>query len=158
MLSKLLSKSECAKCRICCCFDDEDIWETPVITSQHMKEISQEFPQQKFIKKDDYYLLDMGEKESDKLYYCSTLDKSKGCTLGNKKPYDCQIWPFRVMTFQGKRVITLSPVCPAMQKKPLDQLQKLAQELSEDIFAHADKYPYMTKEFIIGYPILVVEE
>ena len=100
----------------------------------------------------------MGEKEQDDLYYCSALDKTKGCRLGKNKHYDCSIWPLRIMRFQGKRVITFSTLCPAIQKVPLEKLKSLAKELSTDIFAHADKEPYMVKDYIDGYFILATEE
>ena len=29
--------------------------------------------------------------------------KNIGCILGDEKPFDCKIWPYRVMNFKGKQ-------------------------------------------------------
>ena len=83
MLGKLLSREECAKCRLCCCFDSYDLWETPVINRETHDKIQDEFkPDQEFLELEDHYLLKM-EKEPDRdLYYCSLLDHEKGCLMG----------------------------------------------------------------------------
>lgn len=158
MLSKLLSREECAKCRLCCCFDSYDLWETPIITRDTASRILQEYaPSQKFIHKEGEFLLRL-EREPDKdLYYCTMLDHEKGCIMGDNKPFDCRIWPFRIMSFKGTRVIVLSPVCPVVQTKPLDKIAETAKELAPQIFAYADETPLAVKPYMEGYPILVVE-
>ena len=159
MLSKILSKEECEKCRICCTFDSYDLWETPVISIKLASKILQEFkPDQKFIKKDDHFLLKMEKEPDQDLYYCSLLDQEKGCILGNDKPFDCKIWPLRIMAHNGTKVITLSPVCPVIQKRPIGEIMEVAKELAPQIFAYANENPYSVKPYLLDYPILVVEE
>lgn len=159
MLSKILSREECAKCKICCCFDSYDLWETPIISQPLASKILQEYaPRQQFVKKDDYFLLKMEKEPEADLYYCSMLDHDKGCILGDEKPFDCKIWPLRIMNMEGKRVITLSPVCPTVFKKPIGDIMELAQELSEEIFKYADENPGAVKPYLKGYPVLVAEE
>lgn len=158
MLSKILSREECAECRLCCSFDSYDLWETPVITKKLASQILQEYlPQQEFVRRDGHFLLKMDKEPDEDLYYCSLLDREKGCILGTDKPFDCQIWPFRVMSLGITRVITLSPVCPVVQKKPLCEIQALAKELAPAIFEYADENPTAVKSYIDGYPIMVVE-
>lgn len=159
MLSKILSREECAKCQLCCCFDSYDLWETPIITRDTASRILQEYdPDQKFVRKDDELLLKL-EKEPDKdLYYCTLLDKESGCVMGENKPFDCQIWPLRIMQLNGTRVIVLSPVCPVVQTKPLDKIVETAKELAPQIFAYADETPSAVKPYMDGYPILAVEK
>ena len=48
MLTKILSRAECAKCQICCSFDSYDLWETPVITDEVQSLALEIAPQQKF--------------------------------------------------------------------------------------------------------------
>ena len=159
MLTKLLSREECAKCRLCCCFDSYDLWETPVINQETHDRILKDFkPDQKFLELGEHYLLKM-EKEPDRdLYYCSLLDHDKGCLMGTQKPFDCRIWPFRIMALDGRRVIVLSTVCPVVQTRPLSEIQSLAKELAAAIFRYADENPFAVKKYIEGYPIMVVEE
>ena len=144
MLSKILSKEECAKCRICCCFDSYDIWETPYISPTLASKILQEYaPKQEFIKKENHFLFKM--------------DKEQSCILGDDKPFDCRIWPLRVMALNETKVITLSPVCPTMNEKSIKELTKTANELADQIFEYADENPEAVKPYLDGYPILVVE-
>lgn len=154
MLSKLLSKSECAKCRICCSFDSTDLWETPVISDELKTRILDDYPEMKFIPKNESYLFRMDKEPDEDLYYCSVLDHKIGCVLGDEKPFDCRIWPFRIMDFNGKLVITLSPVCPVMIKKPLDKLCELAKELAPVILDEAKQNPDIVKKYLPNYPIL----
>ncbi len=159
MLSKILSKEECAKCRLCCSFDSYDLWETPVITTKLASQILQEYlPQQEFVRRDGHFLLKMDKEPDADLYYCSLLDHNTGCILGSEKPFDCRIWPYRVMSLGIIRVITLSPVCPVVQTKPLKEIQDLAKELAPAIFEYADENPAAVKPYIDGYPIMVVEK
>lgn len=159
MLSKILSKEECAKCRICCCFDSSDIWEAPVITKSKADEILSGYnSEQKFINKDDYYILDMAKEADEDLYYCSMLDKNSGCVMKDNKPFDCRIWPLRIMDLNGIEVITLSPVCPVVKTKSIEELSDFVQEIAPIIFEQAKKTPQIIKPYINGYPILAVNK
>lgn len=159
MITKLLSREECAKCRYCCCFDSYDLWETPVITQECHERILEEFkPDQKFLELDDHYLMKMDREPNEDLYYCPMLDHERGCIMGTEKPFDCRIWPFRIMDLYGTRVIVLSLVCPTVQKRPLCDIQAVAKELAPQIFAYADEHPYAVKKYIQGFPIMLAEE
>ena len=39
MLSKILSKSECASCKFCCSFRRKSLWETPIFTKTEVEKI-----------------------------------------------------------------------------------------------------------------------
>lgn len=158
MLSKLLSREECAKCRICCTFDDDDIWETPVIYNDLAERVEASVGAS-LIDKQEYKLFSLSKKEDGELYYCTALDRTKGCKLSNEtKPFDCKIWPFRVMKLKGldRIVITLSPVCPVVKTKPLKSILQTLDEIKEEIFKEASAHPFMVKDYIDGYPILAI--
>lgn len=160
MLSKILSREECSKCKICCEFDDNDLWETPIIFNDNIQSVlninpSQEFSELK-LNGNKYKILKL-EKEND-IYPCTMLDRSKGCKLGSEnKPFDCKIWPLRAMKKDGKTVIALSPVCPVVASKPLDDVMSLALDLKEVIFSQAKFHPEMVKDYIDGYKVLIEE-
>lgn len=160
MLSKILSREECAKCRICCEFDDDDLWETPIIYDDVIEKVLDINPAQEFsvaeFNGNKLRLLKL-QKEKD-IYTCSMLDKSKGCMLGSEnKPFDCKIWPLRVMKKDGKTVIALSPVCPVVAAKPIEDIKCAAKDLAELIFSQARIHPEIVKDYIEGYKILVEE-
>lgn len=120
--------------------------------------LSEICPEQEFIPLDDYFIMKLKCDDATDMYYCTALDKNSGCLLDEDKPFDCKIWPFRVMLLENVRVITISPVCPVVIKKPLSALMDFAEKISAVIFAEAEKNPSMIKPYINGYPILAVEK
>lgn len=158
MLRELLSRDECAKCQICCCFDDGDIWEAPIITKENQQKILEKFnPKQKFLSKNNETVMAMDKAEGEELYYCSMLDHNTGCIMKDEKPFDCKIWPFRVMNFEERLVITLSPICPIVKTRPLNQIIETLNKISSTIFEQAEKNPEIVKPYIKGYPILAIK-
>jgi len=84
MLSKILSKDECASCKFCCAFRRQSAWETPLFTEEQV----------------------------------------------------------------NRRVLMLTPTCPSINKKPVEEIIELAEQgLAKKIFAYADTMPDMVKEY-----------
>lgn len=158
MLKNILNGRDCASCKICCIFDKYDLWETPVVDDRLKKIVEERFPDTAFVQKEDGWLFRMEESEEE-LYYCPMLDNKTGCRLGDDKPFDCRIWPYRIMQLGGRRVISIASICPTMYKKPLEDLcAELDRDgLAEKIFAYGDEHPYAVKNYEEGYPILRVE-
>ena len=159
MLKNILTGNDCASCKICCIFDKYDIWETPVLDENLKKLVEERFPEISFVQKGDGWIFRMEEAE-DELYYCPMLDHKTGCRLKDDKPFDCRIWPYRIMSLGGKRVISMASICPTMYSKSLKELvDELGRDgLAEKIFAHADAHPDIVKPYENGYPILIVEK
>lgn len=159
MLKNILKGEDCASCKICCIFDKYDIWETPVLEDGLKAQVEERFPDVSFVKKGDGWIFRMDEAE-DELYYCPMLDHKTGCRLGDDKPFDCRIWPYRVMDFGGNRVISMASICPTMYAKPLSELcgELEKNDLAEKIFAYADSHPDIVKPYESGYPILLAEK
>ena len=162
MLKNILSGKSCAECRICCIFDKYDLWETPVVTEEVYNEVRERFHDVKFVEKGQTRLFRMEPEmtDGDELYYCPMLDKSTGCMLNDSKPFDCRIWPYRIMELGGRRVISIASICPELYARPLKELvEELDRDgLADKIFAEADKCPDMVKPYQDGYPILKVEK
>lgn len=160
MLKNILSPAECKKCRICCGFEGYELWETPIVSDDLKNQILADNPEQKFISKGKSWLFRMECENENELYFCPMLDMNTGCMLKDNKPFDCKIWPYRIMNLGGKRVITIASICPSMYSKPLsqliDELNKTG--LADKIFEEADKNPDIVKEYERGYPILLIEK
>ena len=128
MLEKILSKDDCAECKLCCGFYESEIWEVPVNGDGK-----------------PFYEVSYNEKG---LYICPALGEN-GCSLsGDEKPFDCKIWPFRVMKLGDFKVIALSPLCKKLNDKPLSELLAFADEL--------DVSPAYVKDYVDGYTILKI--
>ena len=157
MLKKILSGSSCAKCRLCCVFDSSDVWETPVFTEEIKNKILSEKPDTQFIKKDSGFILNAGELADDQLFTCPALTE-KGCMLGDDKPFDCRIWPYRIMNVGGKRAITIASICSELYNRPLSQIIDFLKEgLAQQIFSYADSHPEIVKPYEQGYPVLLFD-
>lgn len=88
---------------------------------------------------------------------CGFLDSEKGCMLSEEdKPFDCKIWPLRIMNRDGELVIALTPTCPAINEVPTEVMKKLVDDgLGETIAKYATEHPYIVKPYREGFPILM---
>lgn len=156
MLKKILSPISCAKCRVCCGFDEGDKWEIPLIFSELREEVEKKLGVV-LQRRGGEYVFDM-EFDGDKVVYCPAAGEN-GCILGELKPFDCLIWPFRVNSMNGTRVITVSPVCGTVSELPVKTLSDFvnADGFSQKLFQTARTHPDMIKPYISGYPILAVD-
>lgn len=158
MLKNILSGESCAKCQLCCIFDKYDIWETPTVNDELAGKIKTRFPEVEFIEKENGARILKCIPDGE-LFNCPLLDKKSGCMLGDEKPFDCRIWPYRIMELGGRRVISIASICPEMYNKPLSELVSELErnDLAKKIFAEADIHPEMVKPYQKGYPILLLE-
>ncbi|MBQ8297620.1 MAG: hypothetical protein IJX77_07555 [Ruminococcus sp.] len=157
MLKKILDGKSCAKCRLCCVFDSSDVWETPVFTQEIRDRILQHSPETEFLPKDGGFIFKVGELSDGELFSCPALTE-KGCMLGDDKPFDCRIWPYRIMEIGGRRAITLASICEELYNRPLSQLTEFLKEgLAERIFSYAQEHPEIVKPYDEGYPVLMFE-
>lgn len=170
MLSKILSKETCASCRFCCAFRRTSLWETPVFTEENMEAIGNNpgldpsvlvpFVQenQRYARYDlsDKYSTGLPEEEAPCPYLSET-----GCVLGpEEKPWDCKIWPLRVMRKAGgELVIALTPTCPGVNKLELQTVRTFTEEeLAQQLFEYAGKHPFLIKEYREDFPVLVTQK
>lgn len=171
MLSKILSKSSCATCRFCCSFRRQSLWETPLFPPEVAEKLSRpneygvvgEFAQAgrdgqnvqdacRLVLENNYRTDDPEEEVP-----CTFLDPQKGCILnGEDKPFDCSIWPLRIMDKGGKLVIALTPTCPTIGATPRPELIELVKNgLGAKIFEYAKTHPYIVKEYKEGFLVIL---
>lgn len=187
MLSKVLSKNTCADCKFCCSFRRCSLWETPLFSKETMDKLEKlnEYNRKADFDKKILTVAKnesgnavnaAGEKEYEygqmKLEYkyktddseeeaaCEFLDPHKGCVLSPEdKPFDCKIWPLRIMKKDDKVVIAFTPTCPVLGKVPSEDMKKLVNDgLGQTIYEYAKEHPYIIKEYKEGFPILMERE
>jgi hypothetical protein len=156
-LESLLTSSDCAKCKLCCYFSKYEIGETPMIGCELRTLIENKFPQTHFIDRDDFSLFVLtphkGENPGE-FFDCPVLTET-GCALGSDKPFECAVWPFRIMKLDEKYVISVSTLCPVMLQNSLDSIIKALENGLEDaLINYAAKNPAMIKKYMDGYPII----
>lgn len=167
MLTGILSRETCAKCRFCCIFDREDMWEAPIMSAEYVaQEIAPlglscsaaptEYRNERFGHL-PAYVLDM-TADSKGLYACPLLTAT-GCMLKERKPLDCRFWPFRVMVMENFWVLTISPGCSELFSRPLAEIMAFADgDFQEKIFAAATEAPQSLRPYPGDMPILAVRE
>ena len=159
MLSKILSKFSCAACKFCCSFRRQSLWETPLFPPEVVEKLSKpnkygvvgEFRDSQIIL--GGYRTDDPEEEVP----CTFLDPERGCILKPEdKPFDCSIWPLRIMDKDGELVIALTPTCPSIGAVPSKALAELVKSgLGDKIFEYAKTHPEIIKEYRVGFPIIL---
>lgn len=161
MLSSVLSKKSCAECRFCCSFRRCSLWETPIFDDDSVKKLS--VPNEYGITAvfdngrtvlEDKYKTDNPEEEVP----CPFLDTEKGCVLsGEDKPFDCSIWPLRIMEKENELVIAFTPTCSALGKEPSQELIKLVTEdgLGDRIYKFAESHSCIIKPYKEGFPVIM---
>ena len=110
--------------------------------------------------KSKVYTFDIYDKyktnDSEEEAPCPFLDTKEGCKLPPElKPFDCKIWPLRVVKMPDSKIsqspelaIALTPTCPAINKVPFDKVQELAKNgLGKTILEYAESHPQMVKEY-----------
>ncbi len=168
MLSSLLTKKQCAACKFCCSFRRQSLWETPLFPPEVVEKLSQpneygvvgEFrtvddPRKScagsLVLENNYRTADPEEEVP-----CTFLDPERGCILKPEdKPFDCSIWPLRIMNKDGELVIALTPTCPSIGAVPSQALTELVKsDLGEKILAYAKAHPEIIKEYRANFPII----
>lgn len=161
MLSKILSKSQCAECGFCCVFRRASRWETPLFTEEVKNSLSEKYKNAKFKKVGDMYTVNLDDeyktKSEDEEAPCFFLDENSGCMLRDEeKPLDCKIWPLRIMKKDNETIIALTPTCKEINKLPLETVRDLVRSgLGEFIKGEAEKMPWIIKEYRENFPELM---
>ena len=163
MLGKILSKESCANCRVCCIFDREDVWEMPLVSKELKAYITNRSDADvKLTPVGGEYRFDVEFKDGEELVSCPMLTDT-GCSLGDNKPFDCRIWPFRIMRIKDNLCgITVSPVCECVSALSVAQLSDFlinhkhenGKALYEIIAGYAVIHTDIIKPYIDDYPIL----
>jgi hypothetical protein len=135
MLSGLLEKQQCAECRFCCVFDKEDFWEMPTLSKATAERILEVKPETKLEESQGEYVFSKSNLTAE-TYPCPALTDT-GCSLSNElKPFECSIWPFRVMLVDGELALTVCKDCNGLEGIP---------EIIVDIFGNANVRPLAFK-------------
>ncbi|MBR0484648.1 MAG: hypothetical protein IJJ69_07740 [Oscillospiraceae bacterium] len=155
MLKQILSSQTCAECRQCCIFDCYDVWNTPVIVPELRMKIQKILPDAEFVSAGTasyrFRLCPDGDS-----FACPLLHPETGCLLGEEKPFDCQIFPFRMMHLQDSIVIAVSPLCDALTQYSLKTLLDFVKtELAEKLFIYAEQHPDVVHVYDPLYPVLL---
>ena len=158
MVGALLSKEDCAKCRFCCSFRRQSLWETPAFVNESLSELKKIYPEVRFktlpdnivtLNFDGAYQTDDSEEEAP-CYF-----NKSGCILPEwLKPFDCKLWSLRIMRKDGKLYAAISLSCPAIKENTDEEIRTTAEGLSETMRNYAELHPEIIKEYRENYKVL----
>lgn len=158
MLKDVLSPEDCAKCGFCCSFRRQSLDLTPLFAKETVGEISRLYPEARFrtlpngagtIDIGDQYRTDDSEEEA----LCPF--NRKGCILPKHlKPFDCELWPFRLMKSGDGFVLALVPTCPWIDKDS-PKFKSTASAVFQKAVAYAKPHPEIAIEYRADYQIVV---
>lgn len=157
MLRKILSPDTCAACRLCCGFDCTDTWEFPVLPPETVRAMQEMGVSPKLTPAGTEQIFAAPSLQGEELFLCPMLSDT-GCTMGEQKPFDCKIWPFRMMRDLSGRVrIAAAAYCPGMERYTDAQLVAFLKEegLGEQLLAYADAHPAHVKPYSDQYRFLL---
>lgn len=167
MLSKILTKKNCAICRNCCVFHEHSRWETPVVDEKTANRIKEKLHNEKSVisYKDSFVLAsvqrDLQLEEGQEIYKCAALDESSGCTLSDdEKPFDCKLWPLRIMEKDNRIFIMIAKGCNSVDDTFIENVNTLiAEGLKERILIEMSKNPDIVKNYSNEYiPVCDITE
>ena len=153
MLSQFISGSVCAECRFCCRFSPQSIWEMPLFPAETMEAVrAKAAGPVTFVREGDCFRIDAGKVCGE--YMCPFLDVRSGCVLdAETKPFDCRIWPLRVMRVRGEPAVCLTPTCPQVSMTETF-VSHVRRHLAADLFAYAQAHPFVIKEYRENFPLI----
>jgi len=122
MIQKILKAEKCAECKGCCFFDGDDAWESPC-------------------------QLTMDNAKNGDYMVCVHLTPN-GCSLGEGKPVECAMYPFRVMQLGEHKVIAVCKYCKPVMDLPLSRLVQFAEEMQPE-FLSANVVKEYNGEYVI---------
>ena len=159
MLKDVLSPADCAKCGFCCSFRRQSLGLTPLFAKETVEEIRRLHPEARFrtlpngavtIDIGDQYRTDDSEEEA----LCPF--NRKGCVLpAHLKPFDCELWPFRLMKSGDGFVLALVPTCPWIERKDVEKLKATAAAVFRKAVEYAKEHPEIAIEYGADYEVVI---
>ena len=128
----ILPPHKCVECKGCCVFDKEDLWEIDGIVETVPGGIRSDNPQ-------EFVCVHLGED---------------GCKLGENKPIECAVYPFRVMRFGNSEIIAVCKFCKAVMDLPLSRVVDFAESKADEFSKLSKANPHIIKEHNQEYVIL----
>ena len=158
MLTDVLSPSDCARCGFCCSFRRQSLNLTPCFAKETVAEISRLYPEARF------KTLPNGAVTIDIAGNYRTNDSEEealcpfnrtGCVLPERlKPFDCKLWPFRLMKCGDGLALALVPTCPWIGKADMDRLKAKAAAVAEAAVEYAKTHPEIVIEYRADYRVI----
>lgn len=157
MLTHLFTPDQCARCKLCCNFHRSTAWETPSLEPQTAERLSAAgVPLRRREDGSRTFGLHFCSEDPAETADCPMLDPSAGCTMPREeRPFECRIWPLRLMKGAHGLSLGLYVGCPALTD---DVRAKLTAEATGSLLpalrAYAEQHPASVRPEDPAYTII----
>ena len=157
MLTGIFTPTACAECKLCCNFHRSSAWETPALQSEQvflMHEMC--IPLDKRMDGTTSFYLHFTSNDENEVANCPLLDPCSGCILPREqRPFECRIWPVRIMRDKSTLVVGIYEQCPALANDGFEKLKNHTLEnLLPQILDYARREPNAVREYNSAYKVI----
>lgn len=157
MLTGIFTPTDCAACKLCCNFHRSSAWETPALTEEQIF-LLQELcvPLEKRADGTTSFYLHFETESQDEVANCPMLNPCSGCMLPREqRPFECRIWPVRIMKHNNTLVVGIYEKCPALTNGGFEKLKEhTLEKLLPQILDYAQRHPRAVRDFDSAYKII----
>ncbi|HLD88595.1 MAG TPA: YkgJ family cysteine cluster protein [Candidatus Nanoarchaeia archaeon] len=129
-MKNITEYSDCRKCSECCKFRKDEIYFAPVFANEEFDKLGSDSEKVFFEQRGTAKQVRLA-KLNDEFYVCPFYNSEKElCSIYQKRPFDCRIYPFLVAKKNGKIYLTaFRDACPSLEKKSEDEIVNYAENL-----------------------------
>lgn len=157
MLTDFITATDCSTCKLCCNFLRSSAWETPALEPELIYLLQEEcVPLAQRQDGSTSFYLHYCTSDASELALCPMLSPQSGCTLPRElRPFECRIWPLRMMRTGGRLAIGLYKNCPALTGAKRQALIHYATtELLPAMQAYARSHPKAVRDRNNAYDLI----
>lgn len=116
MIKQFVPESTCLKCQGCCRFKEMDSAWVPCLLEEEVQDlIDQDIPPAYINMQRKIRPVANPRGEG---FICAFLEsQANKCRIYNKRPFECQLYPFLINLRQGKVILTVDLNCPYISEK-----------------------------------------
>ena len=157
----LVTEADCARCRFCCACRRESLWENVAIDDALYDRILKAWPNAPLHEARANgratHMITFSYRTEDPEEEALCFFNREGCVLGDNKPFECAMWPLRVMNRNGKAVIACCMGCPVCAEMGLEKITQYVEKnrLDQIMFAWAESHPEVVKPLRGDYAVIL---
>jgi hypothetical protein len=141
---RVIRSADCLACRGCCTFDARYVDYAPLFTDEQRRRVLSDFPDEeiRFEPAGRLWRIVLREMPGTGRCVCPLLHREAWrCRVYEYGIFDCDTWPYQIQVRGGRRLLTLTPECPAVSEERMAALRARGLELLPQMLEAIERYP-----------------
>jgi Fe-S-cluster containining protein len=112
----LITFADCALCRKCCIFTEDELAEAPLFDDEQ-RELATQLVDEPLVfdRHGDFWQLRLKKVQHESRWVCPLFESESGaCRVQANKPLNCSIYPAHAAIKDGSVVLAITNVCPVV--------------------------------------------